>query len=144
MKMPFGIHKEKEISEVPRKYLEWLIGQGGLYGQLKDAVINRIELSESQDDELTWQERISKQKGYAEDDDGEHWRENGAEDFHVSPTYRYSARYSGFPNPNELLDRENLDQGLRAMANMSGHLDALGSIFGSALNQGERDDEEYF
>ena len=38
MKMPFGKHKDKELSEVPKRYLRWLRSQEWIGGWLATAV----------------------------------------------------------------------------------------------------------
>jgi uncharacterized protein (DUF3820 family) len=38
MKMPFGKHKGKELTEIPKKYLQWLRQQDWLGGWLAQGV----------------------------------------------------------------------------------------------------------
>jgi uncharacterized protein (DUF3820 family) len=36
--LQFGCHKGKHISDVPTSYLDWLLGEGWVYPELKDQI----------------------------------------------------------------------------------------------------------
>ena len=55
MKMPFGKHKDKEVSEIPRGYLRWLRRQDWLGGWLEQAVDEALGLAPSQPGTKPWQ-----------------------------------------------------------------------------------------
>ena len=46
MELPFGKHQGKELSEVPKSYLEWL------YGELEEEIAMKQALLEEIEDEL--------------------------------------------------------------------------------------------
>ena len=50
MKMPFGLYKGKELSELPINYLEYLIGNCDFIKEpLKDAILMEIEARKGKD-----------------------------------------------------------------------------------------------
>jgi hypothetical protein len=51
MKMPFGMHKGKEVSDIPTKYLRWVLGETQVHHQ-NPALETEIErvLQERADD----------------------------------------------------------------------------------------------
>jgi len=42
--MPFGIHKGKAMANVPSDYLLFLYETGKLYGQVKDYVVENLDI----------------------------------------------------------------------------------------------------
>lgn len=41
--MPFGKHRGKKLDDVPLKYLDWLIGQKWLHGDLRECIEQYLE-----------------------------------------------------------------------------------------------------
>lgn len=57
--MPFGKHKGKEVSEVPKGYLRWLLNNGELYGSLASEIASVLGEESS---ELSENERVDRAK----------------------------------------------------------------------------------
>ena len=55
MKMPFGKHKDKELTEIPRGYLRWLRQQDWLGGWLARAVDEALGLAPPRPNQERWQ-----------------------------------------------------------------------------------------
>ena len=55
MKMPFGKHKEKELTEIPKGYLRWLRQQEWLSGGLAQAVDEALGLAPTKPRNEPWQ-----------------------------------------------------------------------------------------
>ena len=55
MKMPFGKHKDKELTEIPKGYLRWLRQQDWLSGWLAQAVDEALGLTPSKPSNEPWQ-----------------------------------------------------------------------------------------
>jgi len=55
MKMPFGKHKDKELTELPRGYLRWLRGQDWVSGWLAQAVDEALGLAPPKPSTKPWQ-----------------------------------------------------------------------------------------
>lgn len=55
MKMPFGKHKGKELTEIPKGYLHWLRSQDWLNGWLKNAVAEALGEPVPQKTHEPWQ-----------------------------------------------------------------------------------------
>ena len=55
MKMPFGKHKDRELTELPRGYLRWLRQQDWLGGWLAQAVDEALGLAPSKPSNEPWQ-----------------------------------------------------------------------------------------
>jgi uncharacterized protein (DUF3820 family) len=45
VKMPFGKHKGRSLSAVPVNYLEWLLGNRSVSGELREAIRSRLEIA---------------------------------------------------------------------------------------------------
>jgi uncharacterized protein (DUF3820 family) len=43
--MPFGKHKGTALKDIPVRYLDWLIGEDGIYQATKDKVKTHLENS---------------------------------------------------------------------------------------------------
>ena len=54
-KMPFGIHKDKQMINVPASYLIWLYENDKCYGDVKTYIVENLDVlkSECPDDEPT-------------------------------------------------------------------------------------------
>lgn len=49
--MPFGMHRDKKLEDVPARYLLWMYGEGKLYGELKKYVEDNKDVLEKQSKE---------------------------------------------------------------------------------------------